>query len=115
MKFPRIVLAVLMGVFAAGALAHHGWSGYDSKLVKLSGAIEAFSYANPHGTATLKTAEGTWNVVLAPPSRMESRGLTREMLKPSTAATVEGYVHLKDKTEMRAERITVDGKTIELR
>ena len=115
MKSVRIPLAVALGVFAVGAVAHHGWSGYDTKLVPVEGTIESSSYANPHGTITLKTADATWNVVLAPPWRMESRGLSREMLQPSTAAKVEGYVHLKDKSEMRAERITIDGKTVELR
>jgi hypothetical protein len=84
-------------------------------LVKLSGTIEASSYANPHGTATLKTDDATWNVILAPPGRMESRGLSKEMLAAGTAAQVEGYVHLKDKSEMRAERISIAGKTVELR
>jgi len=46
---------------------------------------------------------------------MESRGLSKEMLAAGTAAQVEGYVHLKDKSEMRAERISIEGKTVELR
>lgn len=111
----RILLAAALGTVAAAAVAHHGWSGYDSSLVPLEGTIESSSYANPHGTIALKTADATWNVVLAPPGRMESRGLSREMLQPSTAAKVEGYVHLKHRSEMRAERITIDGKTVELR
>ena len=54
-------------------------------------------------------------VVLAPPSRMENRGLPREVLKPGKTATVAGYPNRTDANEMRAERITVDGKTTELR
>lgn len=115
MKSLRTVFVATAGCFAVAAMAHHGWSGYDTTLVKKSGTIEASSYANPHGAATLKTDEGTWNIVLAPPGRMESRGLTREMLAPGTAALIEGYVHLEDKKEIRAERITIDGKTVELR
>ena len=101
---------------AASALAHHGWDGYDaSKVLKLEGRIESAGYENPHGTATLKTDSGTWLVVLAPPSRMTNRGLTREMLAAGTSATVEGYPHRKNSGELRAERITIDGKTVELR
>ena len=111
----KTALACILGTFAVAAVAHHGWSGYDSKLVPLEGTIESSSYGNPHGSIALKTADATWNVVLAPPGRMESRGLTREMLQPSTQAKVEGYVHLQDKSEMRAERITIGGKTVELR
>jgi type IV secretory pathway protease TraF len=54
-------------------------------------------------------------VVLAPPSRMESRGLARGALRPGVKAQVEGYAARDDPVEMRAERITIDGKTTELR
>jgi hypothetical protein len=53
--------------------------------------------------------------VLAPPSRMEARGLAKEALKPGAEASVEGYANRSKPEEMRAERITVGGKTIELR
>jgi hypothetical protein len=97
------------------ALAHHGWSGYSDEIQKLSGTIEQASYTNPHGAIQLKTADKTWEVVLAPPSRMTSRGLTEDMLKVGTTATVEGYQSTSDEKEMRAERISVAGKTVELR
>jgi len=103
-------------VVASAAFAHHGWDGYDaSKTLKLTGRIEAAGYENPHGTATLKTDDATWLVVLAPPSRMLNRGLTREMLAVGTEATIEGYPHRTNAGEMRAERITIAGKTVELR
>jgi hypothetical protein len=63
----------------------------------------------------LETLGKTWNVVLAPPSRMENRGLKREMLTPGTEATVVGYPNRTDPQELRAERITIAGKTTELR
>ncbi|MNV94447.1 hypothetical protein D3C71_1892420 [compost metagenome] len=63
----------------------------------------------------LKTAEKTWNVVLAPPSRMENRGLTKDMMAVGTQATVVGYQNRSKPDELRAERITIDDKTIELR
>ena len=101
---------------AATAFAHHGWSGYDAgKELTLSGTIEAAGYEHPHGGVRLKTPGKTWNVVLAPPSRMENRGLKREMLAPGIAATVVGYPNRTDPDELRAERITIAGKTTELR
>lgn len=109
-----MVLACCMG-FTALALAHHGWSGYETELLKVSGVIEQSSYANPHGSIQLKTPEKTWLVVLAPTSRMTNRGLTAEMLKTGATVTVAGYQNKTDAKEMRAERITVDGKTVELR
>jgi hypothetical protein len=113
---PAKIVGVASLLIAASALAHHGWDGYDSsKVMKLEGRIEAAGYENPHGTATLKTDKETWHVVLAPPSRMMNRGLTKEMLAVGTTATVEGYPHRKNPGEVRAERITIDGKTVELR
>jgi len=41
--------------------------------------------------------------------------LPREMLKVGAEVTVVGYPHRSDPNEMRAERITVAGKTVELR
>ena len=100
----------------AVALAHHGWSGYDSNTaLKLDGTIREAGYEHPHGYVKLETPGKTWLVVLAPPSRMENRGLPAAMLKAGVAAQVEGYPNRTDTQEMRAERITIDGKTVELR
>jgi uncharacterized protein (DUF1501 family) len=82
---------------------------------KLEGPIEAADYENLHGAVTLKTEARSWLIVLAPPSRMANRGLTREMLKDGTIAFVEGYPHLQNEGELRAERITIAGKAVELR
>jgi hypothetical protein len=46
---------------------------------------------------------------------MSNRGLTEAMLKVGKNVSVEGYAHKTDTNEMRAERITIDGKTVELR
>jgi hypothetical protein len=37
------------------------------------------------------------------------------MLKPGTSATVEGYANRSKPEELRAERISIGGKTFELR
>ena len=112
----RNVLVAACGVvLSAAAVAHHGWSGYESDLRKVDGVIEEASYANPHGSIRVKSADKTWVVVLAPPSRMTTRGLTADMLKVGTNVSVEGYQSTSDDEEMRAERIKVDSKTVELR
>jgi hypothetical protein len=113
----RVAGALALLAMAAGsASAHHGWSGYDSgKELNVTGTIEDSGYEHPHGYIRLQTPGKTWNVVLAPPSRMENRGLPRDMLRPGTRATVVGYPHRTDSEEMRAERITIAGKTTELR
>jgi hypothetical protein len=116
MKSIRAGLVALSLTVPLAALAHHGWSEYDQqKATTLTGTIEESSYEHPHGQIRLKTANKTWSAVLAPPSRMDSRGLSREMLKVGATATVEGYPSRAKPDEMRAERITVAGKTVELR
>ena len=112
----HIIVATLAAALPFGALAHHGWSEYDSStLVTLTGTIEEAGYEHPHGFIKLKTPAKTWVAVLAPPSRMENRGLAKDALKVGATATVEGYANRNKAEEMRAERITVAGKTTELR
>jgi hypothetical protein len=111
----RSLLAGLLALPLA-ASAHHGWSGYDSsKTLKLTGRIVESGYEHPHGHVQLEVPGKTWRVILAPPSRMERRGLPREWLKSGASATVEGYANREHPEEMRAERILINGKTIELR
>ena len=123
--FPSLAPAFIAGLLiaclmpAGAALAHHGWTGYDdSQELNLTGVIEQASYTNPHGMIRLQVTGAnakTWVAVLAPPSRMTSRGLTQEMLQVGATATVVGFGHSQKAEEMRAERIIIAGKTIELR
>ena len=101
---------------AGAAYAHHGWSEYDSATtLNLTGVIKESGYEHPHGHVRLETPGKTWLVVLAPPSRMEYRGLAAADLKPGATVTVVGYPNRGKPEEMRAERITVNAKTTELR
>ena len=120
MKLRHLPLIAMIGIaLVTPVTAHHGWSSYDEeKPVELTGIIRESGYSNPHGFARLQVDAGkgkVWYVVLAPPSRMEARGLTREMLKKGATASVVGYQHREKAEELRAERITIDGKTTELR
>ena len=113
------MIASAMFAIATPLFAHHGWSTYDeTKPVELTGVIRESGYSNPHGFVRLQVDGGkgkVWHVVLAPPSRMEARGLSREMLKKGAKASVVGHAHREKAEELRAERITIDGKTTELR
>jgi hypothetical protein len=112
----RTITSVFAATFAAAAYAHHGWSEYDSsKPLTLSGTIKESGYEHPHGHVRLESPGKTWFVVLAPPSRMERRGLPAADLKPGNKVTVIGYPNRNKPEEMRAERITVNEKTVELR
>ena len=112
-----LILALVSSLAVpVAALAHHGWSEYDStKTLKLAGEIVESGYEHPHGFVRLAVPGKTWFVVLAPPSRMKNRGLQQDMLKPGAKVSVEGYANRSKPEEIRAERIIAGGKTVELR
>jgi Family of unknown function (DUF6152) len=111
--------ALLFGAvltLSATAHAHHGWAGYDaSQTLTLTGKVVESGYEHPHGYLKLETPGKTWTVVLAPPSRMERRGLRREAIAAGATVTIVGYPHRETVDELRAERITAGGNTVELR
>jgi hypothetical protein len=101
---------------AAAVLAHHGWGSYDaSKPITVVGPIETLKYENPHATITVKAPDKVWIVTLAPVSRMQARGAAAELVAIGKTVSAYGYPSTVEKDEMRAERITVDGKTVEMR
>lgn len=112
----KSVVFAALALAPALAFAHHGWSEYDqSNTLTLEGRVDEMGYEHPHGYVKLATRDKTWIAVLAPPSRMDNRGLSKEMLKPGTRVTLVGYANRSKPEEMRAERITVAGKIVELR
>ena len=110
-----LVFGALLAV-SAPTQAHHGWSEYDSaNTLNVTGTIRESGYEHPHGHIRLEAADKTWHVVLAPPTRMANRGLPASALKTGTQASVVGYPNRTKSDEMRAERIIIGGKTVELR
>ena len=80
-----------------------------------SAPVESLVWADPHSHVMLKYNGATWEATLAPLFRMQARGITQDMLKPGTQVVVEGHPSTRLEHEMRAERITVAGKVVELR
>jgi len=109
------VLAALVSIVGA-AIAHHGWGSYDAaKPVTIVGPILTSKFENPHATITVRGSDKVWTVTLAPTSRMVSRGATEKVVAVGQNISAYGYPSTVEKDEMRAERITVDGKTFEMR
>ena len=112
----RLILLVSALALSAPAVAHHGWGSYDAaKPVTVTGPILDSKYENPHATITVKGSDKAWTVTLAPTSRMSNRGATAEVVAKGKTVIAYGYRSTVEKDEMRAERITVDGKTYEMR
>ncbi len=112
-----LVAAAIAALPASAALAHHGWAGQENdKVTVLEGKIEAVRYRNPHGEIDLTSGGRKWQVTLAPITRMESRGITEAVLKPGTTVRLEGHRNLDlSRWEMKANAITIGGKTTSLR
>jgi hypothetical protein len=115
MKRSLVLLAGALAL-AAPAAAHHGWGSYDAaKPVTVAGPIVTSKFENPHATITVRGTDKVWTVTLAPTSRMSSRGATEKVIAVGNNVSAYGYPSTVEKDEMRAERITVDGKTYEMR
>ncbi len=115
-RAPLIALAAIAITAGGHALAHHGWGSYDaSKVMTVATTVERVQWQNPHVHIVANHEGGPWELVLAPPFRMDARGLNPDMIKAGTAVRVEGYPSTRVERELRAERIVVDGKTFELR
>lgn len=115
----RLACGALLATAVASlpALAHHGWSTYDeSKPLTVTGKIVETHYENPHASIRVDVQGKRWLAVLAPVSRMESRGATADKVAVGKTVTMVGYASKEKADEMRVERITFDGgQTVELR
>ena len=113
----RLLFGLLLAATSTmSVFAHHGWGSYDaSKPITVTGPIETSKYENPHATIAVKAADEVWRVTLAPVSRMQSRGAAPEFVGVGKTVSAYGYPSTAEKDEMRAERITVEGKTVEMR
>ncbi|MBS3962690.1 MAG: hypothetical protein KGZ61_12785 [Sandarakinorhabdus sp.] len=111
-----LIGAVLALLPVAAASAHHGWSAYDATLVlTVKAPLQALSWGNPHGSAKVKWQNAEWDVILAPVTRMEARGLSKDMVSNGQTVTLIGYPRADGSREMRIERVIVGDRTIELR
>ncbi|SPC20400.1 DUF6152 family protein [Cupriavidus taiwanensis] len=114
--FRPALLAAALAMAAVPAIAHHGWSTYDeTRPLTLTGKIVESRYENPHAQIRIDAGGKRWLAVLAPVSRMEARGATSDKVAVGREVTLVGYASKEKPDELRAERITMDGKTVELR
>jgi hypothetical protein len=111
-----VFFCAAFALLTSAALAHHGWGSYDaSKPVTVIGPIVTSKFENPHATITVGATDKVWTVTLAPTSRMNNRGATEKVVAVGQNISAYGYPSTVEKDEMRAERITVNGKTYEMR
>ena len=115
---PSALMSILIGIVAVlqPVEAHHGWGSYDaSKPITVEGKVLTLKFENPHVTLTVQGTDKVWTVTLAPTSRMLLRGAIQELVAVGKTVSAYGYPSTREQDEMRAERVTVDGKTYEMR
>jgi Family of unknown function (DUF6152) len=111
-----VFFSAAFALLTSAALAHHGWGSYDAgKPITVAGPIVTSKFENPHAAITVRASDKVWTVTLAPTSRMNSRGATEKVVAVGQNISAYGYPSTVEKDEMRAERITVNGKTYEMR
>jgi len=107
----------LLAAEVAAAASHH-WSEYDdTRGMWLKGVIHSTWFSRPHQMIQLDVQApepGSWTVVLASPSKMESRGLPVSRLVAGRAVRVFVYPAIDVPDEARALRINIDGNVTEL-
>ena len=117
MRRPLVTMSALSALCMSGAaVAHHGWGSYDaSKTMVIENSVTSLDWQNPHVHIGVNHEGATWHLVLAPPFRMQARGLSPEMLKDGTRVRAVGYPSTRVERELRAERIAIGDRTFELR
>lgn len=118
MKHIRVatMMLVIAAATAVAALAQQVTHTYDSNHpITVEGAILNSTFEDPNTTISVKGTDKIWTVTMAPTSRMVERGVQAEVLAVGKKISAYGYPSTVEMNEMRAERITVDGKTYQLR
>jgi len=91
------------------------WPAYDlTKPQKITGVIRQILSTDPFGFIRIEAAGKMLDVVLAPKARMEFRR-PAEPLKPGLTITVDAVPSKTKSNEVRAQTLTINGKTTELR
>jgi hypothetical protein len=116
------VMGALFAVGAGSATLHHGLADYDpDQPVNLLGTFQQVRYGNPHVTVQLETpvsarvAATTWHAVLAPPSRMQRRGIPEDRLKVGMTLRVIGLRHRQRIEEAKIERVVIGSDAVQIR
>lgn len=118
--FRGTLAAILLLLPLSVAQAHHGWAGYDlTKEFTVTAVIQKLSYDWPHVTIWIDPSDGspkkTWTATLAPPSRMDTRGVPATDIAIGKTVKLTGYPNRNDPNEFRAERMWIGNRQVELR
>jgi hypothetical protein len=114
---PSLPVAALAGglLLAGAAVAHHGWSWAEADQINLTGKITAISFAPPHPTLELDTAEGPWRIELGNPGLTQRSGFVEGVVAVGDEITVRGNRSLDpEEKRLKAVRVIVAGKNYDI-
>lgn len=102
-----LVAAAFAFVAPSAAYSHHSFAAFfdPNKIVKVTGTVTEFKFANPHGTITLNVKEDgkvqEWRVETNAPVVLMRRGWSKTVIKPGDVVTIEGWLARDGKPYMR--------------
>lgn len=113
LRLAAAVIAVM--ALATPIAAHHGWGEYQDAEFALTGTVERANLGGPHGLIRVRSGRQVWDVVLAPPTRIQRAGLTLAAVPRGTRVTARGHRHRNaERLEMKTERLVVGRRTFDL-
>ncbi len=118
--FPRraaiaLLATAVLGLMSQVVSAHHGWGWATDEEFEISGKIVEVRLGNPHGEVTIDAKGEQWMVEVGQPWRNQKAGLTDDMFSIGRTITVHGHRSAKrDERLVKAERVTIDGKSYNL-
>jgi len=113
-------LAVVLGLAAVPALAHHSFAAeYDAaKPVTMTGTVTKVEWMNPHARFYIDVKDESgkvtnWELELGSPNGLMRRGWTRNSMKPGDTVTVAGSL-AKDGSNLANARTVklTDGRSL---
>lgn len=113
----KLSLSALAGVAlsAGAAMAHHGWSWAEADQIDLTGTITSISFAPPHPTLELNTADGAWRIELGNPNQTQRSGFVEGVANVGDEITVRGNRSLDpDEKRLKAVRVIVADKNYDI-
>lgn len=115
MRIRLLAAAIAAAALATPSSAHHGWETYLDAEFALTGVVAGANLGGPHGLIRMRVGRQTWDVVLAPPTRIQRAGLTMAAIPAGTRVTARGHRHRNPRQlEMKTERLVVGNRSFDL-
>lgn len=116
LRIPSLTALLLACLFAAHALAHHGWSWAEAEQIELSGTVQRVEMAPPHPWLEVETEDdGIWRVELGNPRGTERAGFAEGSAQPGDRITAVGNrAQDRDEKRMKAVQLTVGDRTYDI-